>query len=189
MYKNFFVKLILQAFRESALRDLWINIKLILYLLRSQNISFAISLYYLFLLAISFFSTIENKVIKKNKSLFPLNFNREPVKKKNKKKTLRFLSSMKCGNSECTTFINSQREALINRSLLKIFCNYSTQSCWPPMILRKIPYRNLLETLRRLCLSSKFPHQEIRWNYYILCSVNFKSITTASCMFNKVASL
>ena len=104
MYKNFFVKLILQAFRESALRDLWINIKLILYLLRSQNISFAISLYYLFLLAISFFSTIENKVIKKNKSLFPLNFNRGPMKKKKTKKTLRFLSSMKCGNSECTTF-------------------------------------------------------------------------------------
>ena len=94
------MKLILQAFRKSALRDLWINIKLILYLLRSQKISLEISLYYLFLLAASFFSTIENKVIKKNESLFPLNFNREPVKKKQKTKTktLRFLSSMKCGN-------------------------------------------------------------------------------------------
>ena len=189
MYKNFFVKLILQAFRESALRDLWIYIKLILYLLRSQNISLAIFLYYLFLLAISFFSTIENKVIKKNKSLFPLNFNREPVKKKTKKKHWGFLALWNVEIVSAQLFINSQREALINRSLLKIFCNYSTQSCWPPMILRKIPYRNLLETLRRLCLSSKFPHQEIRWNYYILCSVNFKSITTASCMFNKVASL
>ena len=188
MYKNFFVKLILQAFRESALRDLWINIKLILYLLRSQNISFAISLYYLFLLAISFFSTIENKVIKKNKSLFPLNFNRGPIKKK-KKKHWGFLALWNVEIVSAQLFINSQREALINRSLLKIFCNYSTQSCWPPMILRKIPYRNLLETLRRLCLSSKFPHQEIRWNYYILCSMNFRSIATASCMLNKVASV
>ena len=26
------------------------------------------------------------------------------------------------------------------------------------------------ETMRKLCLSTRFPHQEIRWNYGILCS-------------------
>ena len=29
------------------------------------------------------------------------------------------------------------------------------------------------KTLRKLCLSAKFPHQEIRWNYGILRSVSF----------------
>ena len=28
----------------------------------------------------------------------------------------------------------------------------------------------MLETLLKLCLSGKFPHQEIRWKYSILCS-------------------
>ena len=28
------------------------------------------------------------------------------------------------------------------------------------------------ETMRKLCLSTKFAHQEIRWNYGIFCSGN-----------------
>ena len=56
--------------------------------------------------------------------------------------------------------------------------------------LRKIPYFHLIswcgnfvkiaqnygespETMRKICLSTKFPHQEIRRNYGILCSVSF----------------
>ena len=59
------------------------------------------------------------------------------------------------------------------------------------LALRKIPYFHLIswcgnfmerhsfrivsgdspETMRKLCLSTKFPHQEIRWNYGILRSV------------------
>ena len=31
------------------------------------------------------------------------------------------------------------------------------------------------ETMRKLCLSTKFPHQKIRWNYSILPSVNYCS--------------
>ena len=29
------------------------------------------------------------------------------------------------------------------------------------------------ETLQKLCLSKKFPHQEIRWNYGFLCSEQY----------------
>ena len=36
------------------------------------------------------------------------------------------------------------------------------------------------KTMRKLCLSTKFPHQEIRWNYGILCSGNEKCYTIKS---------
>ena len=32
------------------------------------------------------------------------------------------------------------------------------------------------ETVRKLCLSTKFPHQEIRWNYSIFCGVSLLTI-------------
>ena len=34
---------------------------------------------------------------------------------------------------------------------------------------------NLPETMRTLCLSTKFPHQEIRWDYDMLCCDGFIS--------------
>ena len=34
----------------------------------------------------------------------------------------------------------------------------------------------LPETLRKLRLSTKFPHQEIRWNFCSLCSICFKEV-------------
>ena len=34
---------------------------------------------------------------------------------------------------------------------------------------RIVPCKSL-ETMRKLCLSTKLPHQEIRWNYGIFCS-------------------
>ena len=36
----------------------------------------------------------------------------------------------------------------------------------------QFPQSDSPETMRKLCLSTKFPHQEIRWNYGILRSVN-----------------
>ena len=33
---------------------------------------------------------------------------------------------------------------------------------------------DLTETLRKLCVSTKFPHQEIGWNYGVLCIVELK---------------
>ena len=39
------------------------------------------------------------------------------------------------------------------------------------LTLRKIPPEILPETMQKLCLSAKFPHQEIRWNYSAFGSV------------------
>ena len=36
------------------------------------------------------------------------------------------------------------------------------------------------ETMRKLCLSTKFPHQEIRWNYGIFRSVTYSHFSTIS---------
>ena len=36
---------------------------------------------------------------------------------------------------------------------------------------------------RKLCLSTKFPHQEIRWNYFILCSVYVRRISSKKIIF------
>ena len=38
----------------------------------------------------------------------------------------------------------------------------------------RIVLDDLPETMRKLCLSAKFPHQEIKWNYRIFCSVFWK---------------
>ena len=53
------------------------------------------------------------------------------------------------------------------------------------------------ETMQKMCLSTKFPHQEIKWNYGILCSVsnkninnNITSLTNALiCHTSKLASI
>ena len=42
------------------------------------------------------------------------------------------------------------------------------------LIRRVYPSYDSPETMRKLCLSAKFPHQEIRWNYGILRSVTAK---------------
>ena len=59
-------------------------------------------------------------------------------------------------------------------------------------MLRKDSFRILSgdssETMRKLCLSEKFPHQEIRWNYGILSSVRvgiFTSIRPMTTKFEK----
>ena len=51
-------------------------------------------------------------------------------------------------------------------------------TCWFGNFVESHSFRivsgNSTETMRKVCLSTKFPHQEIRWNYGIFCSVNVK---------------
>ena len=50
----------------------------------------------------------------------------------------------------------------------------------------RIVLGDLPETMKKLCLSSKFPHQTIRWNYGIFCSVKFQVFTSGGFTLSKV---
>ena len=84
------------------------------------------------------------------------------------------------GNGCCPLFwrncISSPKNVEICGSMRKIR-KFHLISWWGNIVERH-SFRRVSgeshETLRKLCLSAKFPHQEIRWNFSILCSGSYK---------------
>ena len=68
-------------------------------------------------------------------------------------------------------------------SLLEI--PYFHLMSWCESFLERHNFRVVLgespETMRKLCLSTKFPHQEIRWNYSIFRSVHYQITHNRKC--------